>query len=406
MRAISKLFPVFILSVFSFYIYFKYFDVPDSILTGIIFLPIILAMLAIGLSFHFNRSQIFFYIVLVMWVNVVLGLDLADTELSYALLSVFIPLVLLGITLLPERGIVSLTAIPVYALLLLPLLISIILIQVSPEWAYTLILSDLMPAQYFDWTQQSQIVVIVSVISFIYIMVLYFTRPSSHAAASLGILLMLMAQLHYGDDSASLNVFSSIALIMCLYTVIQESWRMAYLDELTELPARRSLREKFQTMGGLYTVAMLDVDHFKKFNDTHGHDIGDAVLRMIATKIKKITGGGVCYRYGGEEFTLVFPGKNSQEALQHLDVLRETIASTPFVINRESRRKDERKPRRNATQSVTVTVSIGVADSKAVLSASKIEPNMPSRLSPWDVLKLADKALYRAKDKGRNCVSN
>ncbi|MFW2371650.1 MAG: GGDEF domain-containing protein [Gammaproteobacteria bacterium] len=388
----------------SFYVYHKYFEVPDSILTGIVFLPIMLALLVIGLSFHFNRSQIFFYVVLVMWVNVVLGLDLADSGLSYGLLSVFIPLVLLGVSLLPERGILSLTAIPVYVLLLLPLIFSVIVLLISPEWANAVILTDWMPARYFDWTQQSQSVVMVSVFSFIYMLVLYFTRPSSHAAVSMGVLLMLIAQLHFGDGSASLNVFSSMALIMCLYTVIQESWRMAYLDELTELPARRSLREKFQTMGGLYTVAMLDVDHFKKFNDNYGHDTGDAVLRMIANKMKKVTGGGASYRYGGEEFAIVFPGKNSQQSMLHLDDLRENIASTPFVVNRESRRKGERKTRRNAAQSVTVTVSIGVADSKARLTASKMLPDMPSRLSPWDVLKLADKALYRAKGKGRNCV--
>ena len=404
MRVISKLLPVFVLSVLSFYIYYKYFDVPNSILTGIIFLPIMLALLVIGLSFHFNRSQIFFYVVLVMWVNAALGLDLADSDLSYGLLSMFIPLVLLGVTLLPERGIVSLTAIPVYAVLLLPLIFSIILSLISPEWASSLILTDWVPARYFDWTEQSQTVVIVSVFSFIYVLVLYFNRPSSHAAVSMGVLVMLIAQLHFGDGSASLNAFSSMALIMCLYTVIQESWRMAYLDELTELPARRSLREKFQTLGGLYTIAMLDVDHFKKFNDTYGHDTGDAVLRMIATKMKKVTGGGTSYRYGGEEFCIVFSGKNSQEAMPHLEDLREIIASTPFVINRESRRKDEKKARRNTAQSVKVTVSIGVADSKARLSASNTASKMPSRLSPWDVLKLADRALYRAKDKGRNCV--
>jgi diguanylate cyclase (GGDEF)-like protein len=211
-------------------------------------------------------------------------------------------------------------------------------------------------------------------------------------SAGLGVLIMLIAQMHSGDTSASLNVFSITALLMCLYAVTQESWRMAYLDELTGLPARRALREKFQQMNGLYAIGMLDVDFFKKFNDTYGHDTGDAVLQMIAGKMNKVTGGGLPYRFGGEEFSIVFKGKNSAEARQHLEVLCKTIANTPFVINRGSRRKSDKRARLKKNKSVTVTVSIGVAESNSSVS------------SPWDVIKLADRALYRAKQNGRNRV--
>jgi diguanylate cyclase (GGDEF)-like protein len=253
-------------------------------------------------------------------------------------------------------------------------------------------MTDWLPARYFDWTQQSQSILFISVAMSIAMLVLYFLRPSPHMSAGLGVLIMLIVQLHFGDSDSSLNVFSSTALLMCLYAVLQESWRMAYLDELTELPARRALREKFQKMSGTYTVAMLDVDHFKKFNDTYGHDTGDAVLRMIATKMNGVSGGGACYRYGGEEFSVIFNGKDSEAATPHLEQLRETIANTPFIINRASRRKSDNRSRRKKKKSVKVTASIGVADSTGGAS------------SPWDVLKQADKALYRAKSKGRNCV--
>jgi diguanylate cyclase (GGDEF)-like protein len=199
-------------------------------------------------------------------------------------------------------------------------------------------------------------------------------------------------QLHYGDLSRSLTILSSAALIMCLYAILQESWRMAYLDELTELPGRRALREKFQTLGGLYCVAMLDVDFFKKFNDTYGHDTGDAVLRMIAGKLRRVSGGGVAYRYGGEEFTLVFNGKSSDQALAHLETVRQTIEASPFVVNREDRRKPRSGGKNRQSKKVQVTVSIGVADSTS------------ARGDPWDVMKQADKALYRAKKQGRNRV--
>lgn len=396
MRSIKNLIPVLLLLILAFYGFVKYFELPQSIINGIVFLPIILALFVIGLTVHFNRSPVFFYTLLVVITNVVLGLGWADSKLSYALLSGFIPLLLLLLSLLPERGIISVRAIPAYALLGAAAAFSIIVATMSPEWAIYALLTDWLPARYFDWTQQSQTILILSIVIFISTLVLYFQQPSPHMAAGLGVLIMLIAQLNFGEVGSSLTVFSIAALIMCLTAVMQESWRMAYLDELTELPGRRALREKFQKMSGLYTVAMLDVDHFKKFNDTYGHDTGDAVLRMIATKMSKVSGGGTSYRYGGEEFTIVFNGKHSSDAKPYLDELRETIANTPFVINRVSRRKADGNPKLHKNKSVQVTVSIGVADSKSKKSSSK--------LNAWDVLKLSDKALYKAKGKGRNCV--
>ena len=214
-----------------------------------------------------------------------------------------------------------------------------------------------------------------------------------HIEPILHVLLMLVMQLHFGATERSLNLFSSVALLMCLYAIMQETWRMAYLDELTGLPARRALSERFQRIGGSYTVAMLDVDHFKKFNDTYGHDAGDAVLRMISSQMGKVEGGGVPYRYGGEEFTVVFNGKLKKEASRYLENLRVQIAGKPFVIRHKGRRRNDKSAQANDNKTVKVTVSIGFADSSGRDG------------SPWDVLKLADKALYRAKGKGRNCIS-
>ena len=394
MRTIKNLVPILILLALSLYGYQKYTQIPQAVINGVIFLPIVLSLLVISLSIHFNRSQVFFYAVLVIITNIVLGLELATTELRYALLSGLIPLLLLVLTVLPDRGIFSIRAIPAHATVALAIIFSLIATSMFPQWLTSIFLTDWLPARYFDWTQQSQSVLFISLFSFISMLVLYFLHPSPHMSAGLGVLIILMTQLHFGAADRSLNVFSSIALLMCLYAVLQESWRMAYLDELTELPARRALREKFQKMSGTYTVAMVDVDHFKKFNDTYGHDTGDAVLRMIATKLSKVTGGGSSYRYGGEEFSVVFTGKNSEDARPHLETLRQAIANSPFVINRASRRKSDKKIKTRKNKTVSVTVSIGVADSKSKTSTS------------WDVLKLSDKALYRAKAKGRNCVCN
>ena len=68
-------------------------------------------------------------------------------------------------------------------------------------------------------------------------------------------------------------------------------------------------------LGPRYVLAMADVDHFKSFNDTHGHDTGDQVLKLVAARLAQVKGGGRAFRYGGEEFTVLFPDRTLDEAL-------------------------------------------------------------------------------------------
>ncbi|NIR45317.1 MAG: GGDEF domain-containing protein [Gemmatimonadetes bacterium] len=188
--------------------------------------------------------------------------------------------------------------------------------------------------------------------------------------------------------------FASAGLILGL-SVVETSYSMAYRDELTNLPSRRALPELLMSLGSTYSIAMVDIDHFKKFNDKHGHDVGDQVLRMVAGRLKRVTGGGKAFRYGGEEFTIVFPGKSRDEALPHLEALRQDIADGAFTVRRGDRRKGakgrgRKKPR---GKKLSVKVSIGVAERNG------------RNTTPEQVLKAADKALYRAKQAGRNRVS-
>jgi GGDEF domain-containing protein len=145
---------------------------------------------------------------------------------------------------------------------------------------------------------------------------------------------------------------------------------------------------------------MVDVDHFKRFNDRHGHDVGDQVLRMVATRLARAPGGGKAYRYGGEEFTLLFAGRTREETLPHLEAARAAVEDARFALRghrrpRGSSAKEGATKRKGAPSSrdLSVTVSIGIADSTGT------DP------SPEGVLKKADQALYRAKRKGRNQVS-
>ena len=140
--------------------------------------------------------------------------------------------------------------------------------------------------------------------------------------------------------------------------VLQDSYRMAFHDELTGLPGRRALNERLMGLDSHYAVAMIDVDHFKLFNDSWGHDVGDQVLKLVASRLQRVGGGGRAYRYGGEEFTIVFAGLRLPEALSHAEALRKDIEHYKFEIRA---RRDRRRSADGAPREASVTVSIGVA---------------------------------------------
>ncbi len=174
---------------------------------------------------------------------------------------------------------------------------------------------------------------------------------------------------------------------------VESAYTLAYHDELTGLPGRRALTDALKEMGRTYTIAMVDVDRFKGFNDEYGHGAGDQVLRLVATCLRSV-GPGRAFRYGGEEFAVLFPGKGVVESAPSLERLRRSVAEAAFMVRGPGRPKRKPKtPRRvsGGARRVVVTVSIGAAEATDSTSSS-------------DVLKSADQALYRAKRRGRNRV--
>ena len=203
---------------------------------------------------------------------------------------------------------------------------------------------------------------------------------------------------YWAEHTGVFAAFLVGAGVMLIVALLQESHRLAFRDELTGLPGRRALDERLRTLGAGYAIAMVDVDHFKKFNDTHGHDIGDQVLKLVAGRLAQMGGGGIAYRYGGEEFCVLFPDGDLRGATRHLESMRGSIERYKMAVRGEDRPRnpdDTASLRLNkpAQKTLSVTVSIGVA-----------QPGDALR-TPLQVLKAADEALYRAKQAGRNRVS-
>jgi diguanylate cyclase (GGDEF)-like protein len=190
---------------------------------------------------------------------------------------------------------------------------------------------------------------------------------------------------HRAGAALALTLAGMVAVIAVLYA----SFRMAFIDTLSGLPNRRALDEALARLSGDYAVAMIDIDHFKRFNDTHGHAAGDVVLKAVAAQLRAIRGGRA-FRFGGEEFCVLF-GNAHARAAEACEAARQRVEQTCVRIRAvPNPRRRTQAVRRNEASDVRVTISIGLADRDAVVR------------TPVEVLKAADQALYKAKAAGRN----
>jgi diguanylate cyclase len=167
---------------------------------------------------------------------------------------------------------------------------------------------------------------------------------------------------------------------------LNQARRDAERDHLTGLPNRRAfeaeLERQHEEAGRAFeplSIAFCDIDHFKRINDSHGHDAGDRVLKVVAHMLEECSDNCHVSRHGGEEFVLLFRGQSPAEAKVRLDDVRERLAGRS-LLNRET---DEPFGR--------ITFSGGIA---AVFAYD----------NPRDALKAADNALYEAKAGGRNRI--
>ena len=168
---------------------------------------------------------------------------------------------------------------------------------------------------------------------------------------------------------------------------LQLSLEMAITDQLTGLFNRRYMSRHLNTLisnagatGKPVSFLILDIDFFKKINDSYGHDVGDDVLREFASRVShNVRGIDLACRYGGEEFVVVMPDTDMTFAYMVAERLRQSVADIPFKIG-------------VPPGQITVTISIGVTASEGTADTAEA------------LLRRADQALYRAKRDGRNRV--
>lgn len=363
------------------------------------YLPPALFLGGLILSAVFRRGRIFFAVLILAVVQAALSwymprLSAGAGALLISAIGLLLPLNFIVLTFLKERGIISPAGRVRLALLALQAAGVAALFTPKAAVVGTWLERSFLPQQFSSWSRLPQPALVAFLLAGIVLIAVLARRYSPVESGLLWALSASFVALRMDGVSGVAELFFPAAGAILLVSLLETSYKMAYHDELTQLPSRRALNEAMLKLPGWYTIAMVDVDHFKKFNDSYGHAAGDQALRLVASRLAHVAGGGKAYRYGGEEFALLFPGRAAEEVFVYLDRMRQHIEHSSFVVRGKHRRKSQRgnAPRGTVKKETNVTVSIGVASSHG------------ERVTTAEVLRLADEALYSAKAKGRNCT--
>lgn len=352
----------------------------------------------LALAWLYNRGRTVVALLLLALAAWALPATIAATHanaMRLQLLTLLLPLNLLLLALLPERGVRAPSTMLGLGLVAAQAAGWLQVHRLDAENITKLLAIPLVPPAWSQWTWIGHPASFAFALALVTPAALFFWRRRPADRALFWAVAAAFLAVHAAHDGTLATLYFGAAALLLGLAVLEHAHSVAYVDELTGVPGRRALNEFLPQVLGRVAVAMVDVDHFKKFNDTYGHDAGDQVLRLVARRLAAVAAGGRAFRYGGEEFTVVFPGLSKKEALPFLEALRASIEETGFRVRGTKRPKKKPRERRSAprgAKTVSVTVSIGVAERGADLSTLA------------QVIAAADRALYRAKEGGRNQV--
>lgn len=371
--------------------------IPPVLIPVLPMMPAVVFLAGLLLAWLFHRSRTTFAVLVVGGCYAAMQYIPVDHTVPWSrpalpLVGLLLPINLAGLLVTKERGVFTPKGLWLLGAIVLQ---GIVLVSAAHSGSTAIgegLARTFVDRRWTAWTGLPQIVVLAFAGAFSFLLVRFSMTQHPEQSGLIWALVALFLALHAHHNRDSLLYFLAAGLIL-VASLLQTSYAMAYHDELTGLAGRRAFNETLVRLGSHYVIAMIDVDHFKRFNDTYGHEVGDQVLKMVASHIRLVSGAGQAFRYGGEEFAVVFPGTSLPEAVQHLDILRATIEGARFTCRgrwRPRKKPAARKTPRQSRKEVSVTVSMGAA-----------EPS-DRGVDPAQVVIAADRALYRAKKGGRN----
>ncbi len=332
--------------------------------------------------------------------NTFVGLGIGRIRI-HQILTMTTPLSLFFIFIIKESELLHKKTILRITLAILPILILAIIFIQSPKAFVTISEYD-----FFNLKSNYKfpLISVIPILLFLFSIILSKDKKTKQFMIATFISLIpflttVQVALNFKGATLTGHTFLSYTIIsmILIHAIFHMYWHRVYIDELTEIQNRRALDERLAMVPKDYSFAMIDIDHFKLFNDNYGHDEGDNVLRIVAKTMNENSKYQV-YRYGGEEFSVIFKDLDADEAKMYANKIRKKVENIPFYIRKETpeRRgespKEQKKEMESVREKVSIRISIGVACSKG-----KDQP-------PTQVIKHADEALYKAKESGRNCV--
>lgn len=360
---------------------------PQEIRIILRFLPFVLLSLSLMLAVLFNKSKTFLIALLSAIALLVLMTNQMESRFFqqlYLIMGIAVPLNYIWIARSHEKGIFSVSGRFKLIFIGFQALMFLYFLLFQESWMEGLLAWQILPRGLSRLMAPTDAVLIVFlVLMFAELLQDFLKRDSNYGLRFFSLATLLLAFLK-PNHPAWYSLFMSANGLYLSISLMTRSYTMAYHDDLTGIPGRRALNEELHKLSGHFSIAMIDIDHFKKFNDQHGHDVGDEALRHVAQVIKRTVRGGRVFRFGGEEFTILYPGFEMSHALINLEEIRRAVETTPLNAKSLSALK-------SGARRLKITISIGAAQRDNFNRAS-------------EVLREADHALYRSKENGRNRI--
>ncbi|MGI6085371.1 MAG: GGDEF domain-containing protein [Acetivibrionales bacterium] len=357
-------------------------------------IPYVIALLAIFMSVWYQNSNSFYLVcfILVSYIYISISQEhLPMLKETVTMLSILLPVNTVWLSFSKERGVFSAYGRNKAIIILIQLIWVFINIMGKSKIPYT----QNMPQVYLGINAAAVVIYILAVGI---LLSCYILKKQYMNFIHVSVLITSIISFYFSNRILLVAIFTTAIFVIMVIAMFDVSYSLAFYDTLTGVLSRRALEQELLKLGNRkYAIAIVDLDFFKKINDQYGHDIGDEVLKMVASIISKTLKKVKVFRYGGEEFVALFTGRGYNEIASDLEYLRKTIERRPFVVrskNRPTERPDKIVKHVTVREKINITVSIGSAQKTDLMKTS------------YDVIKKADEALYKSKNSGRNRVTS
>jgi diguanylate cyclase (GGDEF)-like protein len=311
-----------------------------------------------------------------------------------AALAVLLPVNLAFYSTLSERGVVTARGLA----RLLPLLVQIVAVGLVARGGAPSLTAAMdhrwLDGDWAQWTTLPQLGVAAFAGAVCFVAVRYVFHRDPIAVGFLWALCAAFLALHGVSRGWDPTGFFATGGWVLIGSLLEATCRWATHDRVTELPERDVLNGTLRRLGRPHFLALVRVDHFTRVKTLFGRDVSDQTLRMVAAQLRRVP-GATAFRYGRDEFAVLFEEMSAREAIPHLENARRVIASYAFVVRGPSRPRAKPtapKPPTGPRVVLTVTVSIGAAERES------------RKRHPRHLLRQAHQALRIAIEGGRNQV--